>query len=192
MKKLKTFALSLMLALTTFTAPQKSDAALLSLVAGPVPLYIGYGVLGLGGLGVGIGIKMELDFADAPAQQGYGLGMMILSTLAAGTIFLVLDEGENAKLEFQEISEEKAKELGLTKEELVSYNNELDQTNAIAEEIILDVNKAFSYVSKLNKEVAIKINRAIKKLWTTYIRDGLLSPTTASALNKIWKHNERR
>lgn len=89
-------------------------------------------------------------------------------------IGVVILDGENGRtMEFTTITPEAAKKLGITKEERLSYNSELDQVNFL--------------LSEVNDEIqaSTKDSKASERAWAS-VKD-LVAPETYSTLTKIAK-----
>lgn len=97
------------------------------------------------------------------------VGFAILSVPVALTGFVILDE-KNADLKFGQISEEKARLLKVTREEVAVYNSEVEELNVVKEMIE-------SRVTEKSKQAVID------RLWQEY--KDTLSPETLKVAAQI-------
>jgi hypothetical protein len=136
--KLKVF-FAVLLTVATLTHIKPAKAAVGAFVGGPVVvagLYImGGAVVGtIGGL-----VACEVTNDNGDMAGACGVIPMILGTLAAGVGLLVLDGEQD--YQFQELSPAHAKKIGVTPEELVVYNSEIDQANILMAEVKIELSK---------------------------------------------------
>lgn len=160
MKAIKCLVLTVLL---TFSTTQKSHAiASVVMAVNGVPTA---GSVALTGLGIGAG-GLTLAVTQVVCYEWNCLTLAFLSLVVGG---LVLDEQTSA-LSFSSLSNEQSIDLGLTTEEMNMYNTELDEVNAVFEEVII------------NLEADSKIEEA-RLLWNEY--KDFLSPKTFKVMQTI-------
>lgn len=144
-------------------------AAVFFFQAGPAHAYLGvkgsqteeritYSGAGLAPLGV-------LSMLAWPGAGGVGAGAALggkmiwiivggaAAVLVVAAIFLVLDEDGSGKIHFTSMNEADGLELGLTSEEVVAFNGNVDLVNAVMDELRMldpeatDYESAWSYYS---------------------------------------------
>lgn len=153
MKKTVTKTLAIALTLGSLYSPPSK--ALVAVATGSAAILVA-------GLVVGSGGSLVIAAADRPFEE----------FLLASLFGIVMLDGEHGRtLEFTAVNAEAAKKLGITKEERLSYNSELDQVNFL----LSDVNEEIQSTTK-------DIN-ASERAWAS-VKD-LVSPGTFSAMTKI-------
>lgn len=162
---------------TPLATPQTSHAALggvASLFVPPVgiPAVIVGGVLAGGSLVVATGFCMAYKFDGLTCVYAY---FLTLPFVLKGAL-IMNPEQDPATFEFAELSEDAARELGISKPERSSYNEELEEINAVRESIQAELNSRLQSVGEVSSLQA-------HELWQAH-RD-LISPDAYSALEKI-------
>lgn len=153
----KTLTATMAIALTVGALYSPPSKALVGVATGSSAVLVAGLVLGSGG---------SLVIAAA----GRPFGEFLLATLFG----IVMLDGENGRtMEFTTVSVEAAKKLGITKDERLSYNSELDQVNFL--------------LSEVNEEIqaTTKDTKASERAWAS-VKD-LVAPETYSAMTKIAK-----
>lgn len=159
---MKKFLRSMMFALLTVVTltASKPSHAIVGLVAAPGLVTAG-AVMGVAGMVV----------TQAGAEGGFdGIGAILFGGVLTVVGIVVLD-GEQG-LAYGEVSPEQAHELGLTNKELLSFNAEIDQVNAIA--------------SHIDSELGAMKNPTVEDsaaLWQSL--KAAIAPETFSALQKV-------
>lgn len=167
MKSLKTLLVVFSLFCMTLHS-RPSQAAVGALVASPAVVVAGLYVAGTGAVVTGVVTVMDI--------QGEGGGLFAFLTLmfVTGPIMLlgllVLDDEQ--ALEFAPMEPAQGRKLGLSSDELLAYNNEIDQINALAAFVDAEVSKD----EKPSREYAAE-------LWTDVKSE--LSPAAFSGLLKV-------
>lgn len=128
MKTLKTlFVILSLISLVSYSTP--SEASIGGMAASPVLVTAGIVVAG-GGVGVQA-ITMIVDFTKVTEYQGLASLIMFAFTVPVVLLgLLILEEEQVAR--FSPLSEVNAKKLGLNSYELLAYNSEIDQINALS------------------------------------------------------------
>jgi hypothetical protein len=153
----KTITQTLAIALTLGALYSPPSKAAVSMVTGSTALLM---VGLLGGSGGGLIV--------AAAQLPFEIWGLVT---IAGVV--ILDGEEGRTVEFTAISPEGAKKLGITKEERLSYNSELDQVNFLLSEVNDDI------------QSSTKDSKASERAWAS-VKD-MVAPATYSTLTKIAK-----
>lgn len=107
-----------------------------------------------------------------------GWGLNNYSMLRNGFVLMVLDEKTN-DIEFTPVDPKTAAEIGLTKEEAESYNDEVDRLNATFDEVDSDLQNA------PKNELEEIENKSLAKI------QDQVSPATLSAVKKIVSYNTK-
>ena len=147
----------LLLTLASFAGVQTVPAPAHALVgvAAWNPILIGLGFGAYAGAGVVAGLGAAGVDAIVDHAQDSKKGMTPLDWIGAGVSglvtgvgavvsfagFIVLDGSSSRSLEFTQLSESDATKLGITSDELESYNSNLDQANAIEANVESDLSK---------------------------------------------------
>lgn len=158
MKTIRLF-LACLLTLTTLTMSRPSHAVVGLATGNPVVTILG--AASLGGAGIYMASGGNDDLGESFVRAFFGI--------IAGAVGLTLLDGEQA-YEFAEISPTEARSLGVSADEMVAYNLELDQVNAIAEAVATELPQ------KASVEEA-------KALWAQY--GEMLDPQALAATIKI-------
>lgn len=161
-KLLKSAVLSLALVATfSITLPAQATVSLLTL----------NGPLAVQGLAVFLpSLFTGSIIEEGGIPEGYRKPLYIISTIGFFVGAIILDK--NQSMSFAEVSFADAERLNLSKEEVASFNSEIDQANALLEE-------AEAELSKLSNP-SLKDSRMI---WAS-LKD-TVSPETFSAMQKI-------
>lgn len=169
MNKLRIF-IAILLTVVTLTHSKPSQAAVGAVVSTPV-LIAGLAIAGTGVIGTAI------YAAKCSPGEYQGLCQLIFIMVGVPVIALglVVLDGEQ-EVGFREISDSEAKELGITSEELRSFNDEIDQANML-------INEVRSELSQI-KDATAEDSRAA---WNE-LKD-LVSPATYAAMQKIASQN---
>ncbi len=161
----------------------KRSQAFVGAAAGSVPLVlVAAGIELAGGGGMLLGLLNPLNWSLPNWLNGSDEIIDTLGMVAGCTAefagFVLLDSNQQVSPQFTALTDTSAKNLGVTAEEMASYNSELPQVNAIFQSIVSDTEKqapassAKDLVSFANGE------------WTTF-GQAALSAATESALAKI-------
>ncbi len=158
MNKIKVlFAILLTVVTLTHSKPSQAVVSVATGGAATVGLYmIGGGVLGTAYVG------------STCSEIGCIVGIIPLAFAAIGLLVL---EGEQ-EMEFQSINAQSAAKIGLTEEERLSFNEELDQANMLLEE----VDAKMSQLKYASPQDSVNAWNSVKDL---------VSPATFSAMIKI-------
>ena len=167
MKILKALFLSLMIMTITLHS-RPSQAAVGALAAAPAAVTAGLYIIGTGGAIGAAGLIVETA-QDAGGWAAFFF--VILIALPVAALGLIVLEGEQS-MNFAPLDAQAAKTLGVTSSELSAYNTELDQLNALAEYVDMEVIKDGEPTA--NKAAAI---------WND-VKDAV-SPQAFSALVKV-------
>lgn len=128
MKSLKSFIIALsLISLVSYSTP--TEASLGGMAASPVLVTAGIVVVGGAG-GVQL-ITMIADFSKPNEYQGLASFLMLVITVPVALLgLLILDEEQT--VQFSPLAAEEGRKLGLTSYELLAYNSEIDQINALS------------------------------------------------------------
>ncbi len=159
-------ALLIVFSLLILSVPKKSEAAVGIIIKSKTTRTVG-GVVTLVS-----GVMFTLGALAAQTASTYMLWihLPVLLGFAGVPIGLIILEGENADLKFQELSVEKATLLGLDTKEVEIYNSEVEELNLVKSEIEAQVNEDVS-----DEEVAL--------LWAEYGKT--LSAETLVVASKV-------
>jgi hypothetical protein len=92
----------------------------------------------------------------------------------------ILLDDNSGELNYKILTKEQALEMSITLKELQSFNDEVDELNALKEEISLKIHNIKDPHQKI-------INNKIQKNWLDYSMEGYISKDTYSALIKFQK-----
>ena len=172
MRKPVTFIVAVALCTASVTStPRKAEAALGILGIGTpagIPLVVAGGIATFGALWYDLFLLQWCGSRCGPKEILIGVGW----TLAG---MAVLDAQEGPVLKFAPVGDEEASTIGLSAEETRSFNQELEEINAVSESVAASL-------AKLEKPT-LDDSRA---LWRTY--GGSLSPAATHAANKVSTH----
>lgn len=169
MKTTKKFLLTIV-ALAVLLTSNQTKAGIGAMAVAPVVVTTGLVVAGVGVAGTALGVAGVLTSGN---DWTMALGGILLARLSmiVGLVGLVILDNEQS-MSYSEISEEEGNKLGLTYEEIDSYNREIDQVNALA-----------SYVDGRMAELKKPKTEDAKKVWEE-VADSVY-PETFSAMQKI-------
>lgn len=151
----------------TLFSSRPSQAAIGAIVAAPAVVTGGLVIAGLGA-----GTTLALAVTAGPNDLGAGILMMFFTLPALALGLLVLD-GEQG-ISYSPVSLKDATRLGLSAEELNSFNQEIDQVNALA-----------SYVDSEVAQMKDATEDDAAEIWKDVKNE--VRPETFSALVKITK-----
>jgi hypothetical protein len=163
MHKLKAF-FAILLTVVTLTHSQPSKAAVGAMAAASGVATAGLILTATGAISIPILCNVK------GGDWGVMVLLMIASVASVGIGVIVLD-GEQQLL-FNQVNPKDTAKLGLTSEEVQSFNEELDQANMLLSDVTLEL-------TKMNKPSS----QDSAKLWNE-MKD-LVSPATFSAMQKI-------
>jgi len=150
-----------LLTITILALPSNKTHAIVGVATGNAPMPLaGLASPALGYAGVFVGAELGLCHEFA-CLNIFGLGII------GG---LVLLDEEQASVSFEAIDESSAKEMGITKREIRIYNSELDEINAVFQEVS----------NELDESSTIENSR---QLWQDYSE--YLSPETYKVMTKL-------
>jgi hypothetical protein len=161
---IKTF-LSLVLALSIFTASPSAEAVVGLIIQHRTTKGIGMAASGV----TGAGLIAYANTLEAFAGIGYvilGVGFWAIG----GVALIVLDDNTVADIEFRPVTKKEAGKFG--EEARSVYNNELDELNAIRKTIQAEIPENASV-------------KDVNQLWNTYAQS--LSPETKAIAEQIKK-----
>ena len=153
------FILAMILSIGIFIANTPKADALVGVVIRQRTVRVVGGVVAASGVGA---LAAGFLLASSQATAGAAIGLAFLSFPVMALGLVILDE-KNADLKFSELSDEKAKKLGIAADELYAYNSEVEELNLVKEVIESQVTNKTS-------------NEEINGLWQEY-KDSL-SPET--------------
>jgi hypothetical protein len=139
-----------------------------------VPAAVALVALGGSGVAAGLGVVIyacALDHGASPIEYFFGcalIGGFGLGLSAVGLVILP----DRAELAFGQLSDSGAVRLGLSEREITAYRSELDEINAIRQEVVVRLSRM--------ETPSVEDGRA---LWLEY-RDSL-SPDAFAALEKV-------
>ena len=161
---MKKFTASLLVFSLLFVSiPQKSHALVGIAIKNSKTRTIGEIVTAVSGVSF-IGSFLAIGTESAIA------GYIFISSMPGMALGLVILDEKEADVKFKPLSNDKANLLGLNEDELEVYNSEVDELNAVTEEIEAQVSEKVS-----NEEIA--------QLWSEYGRS--LSPETMNVAAKV-------
>lgn len=159
LKKRTVAALIAIALLTTISMPKRSEATF-GLVTGPASWVVVGGSL--------IGVAFVLGMLGAPGGLAFWPGVFLL------------DGEQGREVIFNEVSIDEAHFLNMSSEEVARYNDELEQVNAIRQDILVEL-------AKTNEPT----HEQARQLWNEMGKD-LLSPEAFTATMKIFEANANR
>ncbi|MBD65993.1 MAG: hypothetical protein CME62_12350 [Halobacteriovoraceae bacterium] len=163
MKNIKTLFLALIIA-TTFITPKKSEAAI-GLATGTTPLVIA-------GIAAPLAVGGVLELAEGTDDMrgmAFWIGAIVIG-IPLGII--LLDGEEEQAIEYTLMDEKMANKMGVTRDEMNSFNQEIDQANVLLEEVALET-------ETLDNPTA----EDVRGIWENY--QDFVSPETFSVMEKI-------
>ncbi len=181
--KSRLLALALMSSVVSTSMPTPRAHAVLGLLA--MPLGIGFVFLAAGAGTTYAGAQVAKSFREAQKEgrpvKAFFLEVATIFTLASGMIMLDGEDAANARMEFGSLSDEKAREMGLSSEEHSAFERERAEINALREETIVRGLKAAEKNPDMSTEQLVEsVSRDWKELST-----GVLSKESLSAVQKI-------
>ena len=166
----KPIALILLVTLLSMSVPNKSEAVL-SLIMRKWHWALIGGAAFAGGIGT-----LPLDFCLAECTAGQTV-LLALSDISMIFGVVMLDAGSDSWVpQFAALVPEDEARLQITAEELTVYNRELDQVNAIAQTIFIQLSSA----TGTERELFARSSG----LWNEY-EPGNLSPQSIQVLGKV-------
>lgn len=165
MSKLRSMMLVL-LAFVTLSTSFPTQAGIGKLTKSRTTMTVGASIAATAGVGT-----VLVRSASCDGFSCLGIAVWVAMGIAVTTIGLVILE-EEGSLEFRALSAPDAKKLKITEEERLSFNAELDQINALADYVDLELEKLDSE----DPYVAADIWNEVKDV---------LSPASFSALGKV-------
>jgi hypothetical protein len=158
---MKNFLKAAVLSVLMVAMPMTKSHAIVGVATGNAPLALA----GLASPAVGYGMVF------VGAETGMCHEFACLNFFAFGILagIVMLDE-EGSSLTFKEISKETANEFNISLKEMNTYNNELDEVNAVFEEV----------TSQLDADSTIEDSEA---LWSEY--GEYLSPQTLKVMKTL-------
>lgn len=168
MKKLRALVFGLIAGIILLTS-NDTKAAVGAIVAAPVVVTTGLIIAGTGTVGTAASVFAYNGTDDQSASLGYFFLALIAGAVAVLGI-IVLDEEQ--AMSYAEISKKEGLKIGLTNEEIHSYNSEIDQVNALA-----------SYVDTQMADLKKPTTEDAKVVWEEVSQ--AVSPETFSAMQKI-------
>lgn len=128
-------AIALMITMTVTLHSKPTQAGIGAIVAAPVVVTSG---LVIAGAGVGvfaldIGTALVLSVVNPNAQYPGGIFSFVFGIPLLGLGLIVLDEG--ATFQYGPIETKAGKKIGLSVTEIMSFNSEVDQINALASDV---------------------------------------------------------
>lgn len=171
MNAIRKFVFSIVAMAILLTSTQ-TKAGIGAIAVAPVVVTTGLVIAGTGVAGTGLGIIGAATSDDWVVA----LGGILLARIAAivALVGLVILENEQG-MSYAEISEDEGLQLGLTSDEIDSYNREIDQVNALA-----------SYVDGRMAELKKPTTEDAKKVWEEVSHS--VDTETFSAMQKITAH----
>jgi len=137
MKKLFTLVLITSLLTVSALTPKRADAVLagVAVIFTPVavPIIIAGGIAVVGGAGWGV-LSSFTNCGQSPACGINGLEIAV-GTILAGLVILDRSPQGADAMKFAPVDARAAASLGLSDEEMTSYNSELDEINATSQEV---------------------------------------------------------
>ena len=181
--KSRIIALALMSSVASTSMPTPQAHAALGLLA--MPLGIGFVFLAAGAGTTYAGMQVAKSFREAQKEgrqvKAFFLQAAAIFTMASGMIMLDGEDVSNARMEFGSLSDEKAREMGLSSEEHSAFERERAEINALREETIVRGLKAAEKNPDMSTEQLVEsVSRDWKELST-----GVLSKESLSAVQKI-------
>lgn len=167
----KSISVAMIFAVTCFSAPQNANA-LVGLVIANAPLAIAGAAATAGAAG------FEAYAFYSGQSEGYDDGQLsaafaALMTVPLGLFGLVLLDGAIGQtIQYKAVNAQEAQKLGLTSEEVASYNSHLEEVNLVLQSVESDLGEI--------KNPTTKDSAAV---WSKY--SGALPQATMSATAKI-------
>ena len=124
--------------LATSFVPRQSQAAVggvMSIFGGAgIPVMVVGGVTVAGGVALyGTALAIKAEGSDSDAWRAFGIGILSLGVTLVGLV--VLDSKDQQGVTFGPLDEKTAQTLNVSPNELSAYNSELDEVNAIRDEV---------------------------------------------------------
>jgi hypothetical protein len=170
MKKLFTLWIAVVMAATAVTAAPKQAEAAIGIVGIGTP--IGIPLVVAGGITTAAALVFDYTLLIACALTHCGPGEVVLAIAVVAAGVVLLDPQEGPLLKYQELGADEAATLGITPDELASFNSQVDELNAVSQTIGSELTKI--------KNPKIEDSRA---LWAAY--QGSLDPAAYSAAGKV-------
>lgn len=181
--KSRLLALALMSSVVTTSMPTPQAHAAISLLA--MPLGIGFVFLAAGAGTTYAGVQVAKTFRDAQKEgrpvKAFFLQVAGIFMMASGMIMLDGEDATQGRMEFGTLSDEKAREIGLSTEEHAAFERERAEINALREETVVRGLKSAEKNPEMSPEALVEsVSRDWKELST-----GVLSKESLSAVQKL-------
>ena len=131
-------ALMISAVLATGFVPRQSQAAVggvMSIFGGAgIPVMVVGGVTTAGGLALyGTALAVKAGGSDSDGWRAFGIGILSIGVTLVGLV--VLDSKDQQGAVFGTLDDKTAQAMNISSNELAAYNSELDEVNAIRDEV---------------------------------------------------------
>jgi hypothetical protein len=151
------------------TGSRRAEAIVGATLFGNIPMAI------VGGVALAAGAALTtgaIVYGDRNGTNGAFDGMLIAGSPLIALGFVLLDSDRIPLLSLLPVNDEQARAMGLTPGEKTAYNDNLDELNAIIENITADMKRAGNASIEISKEDWLRDSQA-------------LSPEARSAAEKV-------
>ncbi len=169
--KNKICALVLAISLTlSVLAPRRSEALVGAVIAAPVVVTVGAVTACTGGGVIGASFVVDLLTRDSGRVMPF-LTVFLVGAAILGLGLVVLDD-QSHSVQFAPLDQGQIEKLGITTEQALAYNSELDEINVIKQTI--------------ETEVAKSANPSVEQAHARWVELGAgISPNAFAALEKV-------